>query len=96
MKESVLKEDRKGVCFLCKKHMATEKHHIFGAANRKKSDEIGLFVHLCHYCHNEPPNGVHFNAKANYNLRKIGQKAAMMHYGWSIEDFRLIFGKNYL
>lgn len=81
-------------CFICGSHRWIEIHHVFGAYNRKKSTEYGLVVPLCHYCHNEPPNGVHHNADNNRKLRRIGQKAFQKHY--PDLDFRQIFGKNYL
>jgi hypothetical protein len=53
-------------------------------------------VWLCHYCHNEPPDGVHQNRRRRLMLQARAQEAAMREYGWSIEDFRGIFGKNYI
>jgi len=29
-------------------------------------------------------------------LKQICQAAAMKHYGWTIDDFRMKFGKNYM
>lgn len=83
-------------CFICGSYRWIEWHHIFGAADRKKSTEYGLVVPLCRYCHNEPPNGVHFNKAIRRKLQAYAQKKAMKHYGWSIEDFRAVFGRNYL
>jgi hypothetical protein len=51
-------------------------------------------VYLCHHCHNEPPNGVHFNRKTMDWLRAKGQQAFMEKY--PNEDFVKIFGRNYL
>lgn len=74
-----------------------ESHHIYnGNPNRKLSEKYGLKVYLCHYCHNEPPNGVHFNSMINLCLKANTQKKAMEYYGWDIDTFRSIFGKNYL
>ena len=47
-------------CYVCG-YPVTEIHHIFGGANRKISDKYGFTVRLCHYHHNEPPDGAHFN-----------------------------------
>jgi hypothetical protein len=72
-------------------------HHVFGAANRNKSEKYGLTVYLHHSkCHIFGENAVHKNAEINRKLQAIAQKKAMKHYGWSIEDFRKEFGKNYL
>ena len=73
-----------------------EKHHVFGGAYRSKSEKLGMTVHLCHNCHNEPPKGVHHNAEMNRQLKARAQRKAMEYYGWSVEDFINMFGKNYL
>jgi hypothetical protein len=97
MSKSIIKGTQKGICYLCRRFGATEEHHIFGGvANRKKSERDGLKVDLCHFCHNEPPNGVHFNKDRNNRLRQIGQRAWMERYGKTIEDFIKEYGKNYL
>jgi hypothetical protein len=46
--------------------------------------------------HNMSAHGVHFNHEFDMALKRIGQQAAMDYYGWSVEQFREIFGKNYL
>ena len=95
--DAIIKGDKKGTCFLCGRNDWIEIHHIFnGTANRKKSEKYGLTVHLCHWCHNEPPNGAHYNQDADTRLKQIGQKAAMNEYGWTVDEFREVFGKNYL
>lgn len=81
-------------CFFCGSTRWLEKHHIFGGANRKKSEKYGLTVYLCHYCHNEPPKGVHFNAERMDILHKEGQRVFEQEY--PNKDFLKEFGKNYL
>lgn len=83
-------------CFLCGTVRHLEKHHIFGGALRKKSEQFGLTVHLCHVCHNEPPYGVHHNRDTSDGLKRTAQAAAMARFGWSTNDFIRKFGKNYL
>ena len=87
-------------CFLCGRsetsYIRLERHHIFGAANRPLSEKYGLTVMLCHNCHNEPPRGVHFNKETADYLHRYGQEKAMREQGWTIEEFRAVFGKNYL
>lgn len=95
MAKSVIQENRE--CYMCGSQVWLEEHHcFFGNPGRKLSERCGLKVYLCHYCHNEPPNGVHHNAKNNRKLQEDAQKKAMEHYGWTKDDFRKIFGKNYL
>lgn len=81
-------------CFICGSTQWLESHHIFGGPNRKLSEKYGLKVNLCHYCHNEPPNGVHHNRERMEWLKQQGQKKFNEVY--PDLDFRAIFGKNYL
>lgn len=83
-------------CYICGSTQWIEKHHVFGGANRKLSEKYGLTVDLCHYHHNEPPDGVHFNKEIREHLQADIQRAAMERYGWTTEDFIKIFGRNYL
>ncbi len=72
------------------------RHEVFYGTNRQKSIQYGLIVFLTPEMHNMSDYGVHFNSEFNLMLRQIGQKAAMEYYGWSIDEFREIFGANYL
>lgn len=83
-------------CYFCGSTQWIERHHVFGGACRKLSERYGLVVDLCHYCHNEPPDGVHFNAERRKELQRKTQLWAMEKYGWTEEDFIKIFGRNYL
>ena len=81
-------------CYLCGRNWAIEKHHVFGGSNRKKSEKYGMTVDLCHWCHNEPPDGVHHNSEQNKRLKAGFQgKFEETH---SREEFRRIFGKSYI
>lgn len=87
-------------CFLCKRNGRgdrLERHHIFGAANRKKSEKYGLVVYLCgNRCHRLGEYSVHQNAEVMDYLHKYGQEKAMKEQGWTTEQFVKEFGKNYL
>ena len=96
MKKSIIPDDEKGRCYLCGKWGWTERHHVFGGAFRKKSEDYKITVYLCHTCHNEPPNGVHQNKAMRLYLKRQVQQIAMDHYGWTTEEFIKIFGRNYL
>lgn len=72
------------------------RHEVFFGSNRQKSIDYGLVVFLSPAMHNASNNGVHYNRAFDLELKRLGQKAAMDYYGWSIEDFIRIFGKNYL
>ena len=79
-------------CYICGKP-ACERHHIFGGANRPKSEKYGLVVWLCRECHNQ----VHFGKRSKElmeKLRKEGQ-AKFESENPSL-DFQTIFHCNYL
>ena len=81
-------------CYECGRTKAPlERHHIFnGNPNRKLSEKYGLWVYLCPPCHRK----VHAEFALREHLKQTAQREAMKTYGWSVDDFRRIFGKNYL
>ena len=87
-------------CWLCGANGCADpldKHHIFGGANRKKSDRMGLVVYLCHNrCHIFGKNAVHQNKETMLKLHKYGQQKAMLENDWNTARFIAEFGKNYL
>jgi hypothetical protein len=96
MSKSIIKSTTKGMCYICGRFGQTEEHHIFRGKNRKRADADGLVVHLCHWCHNEPPYGVHFNKTIDTRLKQIGQRTWMRHYDKTVDDFIKAYGRNYL
>ena len=99
MSNSIMQEDNTH-CFLCGRNANFEPldaHHIFGAVYRKKSEKYGLKVFLHHSeCHIFGRNSVHQNARISAELKAQAQQKAMEYYGWTVDDFRNVFGKNYL
>jgi hypothetical protein len=97
--DSIIQEDRTH-CFICGMNTNLEPldcHHVFGGANRKKSERYGLKVYIHHdKCHIFGKESVHRNAEVDKALKQRVQEEAMDHYGWSVQDFIDIFGKNYL
>lgn len=87
-------------CWLCGKNGngdPLDRHHIFGGANRKKSEKYGLVVDLCHHeCHIFGKNAAHQNAETMQKLHEYGQKKAMEENNWTIPDFIREFDRNYL
>lgn len=79
-------------CFLCNYRGDLVRHEPFNASNRQKSKALGIWVYLCPRCHMD----LHDHPDAARQLKKIAQWNAMAHYGWTIEDFRERFGKNYV
>jgi hypothetical protein len=97
--ESIIQKD-KTKCFICKQNACGDflaKHHVFGGAMRSKSERYGLTVYIHNdKCHIFGKYAVHKNAEVNRQLQAYVQKKAMEHYGWSVDDFRREFYKNYL
>lgn len=87
-------------CWLCGKNGngdPLDRHHIFGGANRKKSEKYGLVVYLCHHeCHIFGKNAAHQSAETMQKLHEYGQKKAMKENNWTIPDFIREFDRNYL
>lgn len=99
--DSILHKKENRTCFLCmklhgdcRKLPYLEAHHVFGGANRKKSEEYGLKVYLCLEHHREGPEAVHRNHDMMRLVQQEGQRA--FHLVYPEIDFRMEFGKNYL
>lgn len=92
MSKSILQNSNE--CYLCGTTQWLETHHVFGASNRDKSEKYGLVVRLCHYCHNEPPIGVHHNRDTDLMLKQIAQEEFQKRY--PDINFVQLFGRNYL
>lgn len=90
--ESILTNDMCS-CMECGRTDWIEKHHVFGGANRKWSQKYKLIVPLCHYCHNEPPTGIHFNKEMAAWYHEFAQRRFEEEYPDLI--FQNIFGRNY-
>ena len=97
--DSIIQTD-KTHCFLCGMNANFEPldmHHIFNKSDKKRSEKYGLIVYLHHRkCHIFGKDSVHQNAEVNNRVKAHAQRVAMKHYGWSVEDWIKIFGKNYL
>lgn len=95
MRYSIL-TDNLDKCIMCGSESWIELHEVFFGKNRKLSIQHGLVAPLCHYCHNEPPNGVHHNKYNDMRLKRLAQEVFMARYEKTEEEFIKIFGKNYL
>lgn len=87
-------------CFLCGRNGQAdrlERHHIFGGPNRSLSEKYGLVVYLCgNQCHRNGPKAAHRSPETAKLLHIYGQKKAMRENGWTADQFREVFGRNYL
>lgn len=94
MKKITVQKER-GKCFICGCTGAIEEHHVFfGTADRKKSDEYGCVVDLCHFHHTESKDSVHMNSKVGDTLKQYAQACFEEQLGH--DKFMEVFGKNYL
>ena len=96
--KSIIQSD-KSRCYLCGRRGGADpldEHHVFGGPNRKISEKDGLKVFLCHSrCHIFGNDAVHKNCDVDKALKASVQALAMDYYGWTTDDFRARFGKNY-
>lgn len=90
--KSIMQEDCSR-CYLCGRPPRQE-HHVFGGANRRKSEKNGLKVKLCLECHIYGPEAVHTNQETMRRLRQEGQRAFERTH--TRAEFISEFGKNYL
>ena len=90
--DSIMVENE-GVCALCgRRNQKLDRHEPWGGANRQKSKELGLWVNLHRACHEE----AHRDAETGRQLRADAQRAAMLRYGWTREEWIRRFGKSEL
>ncbi len=94
MKNSIIQAEKE--CFVTGETYNLHKHHIFGGANRKRSEKYGLFIWLRADHHNMESYGIHFNKEFDGQVKAMAQEKAMKEYGWTMEEWILEFGKNYI
>lgn len=81
-----------GNCEICHRFRSLDKHHVFGAGFRSKSEKYGAVVWICRECHND----LHHKHPAQYEwLKKQWQRRLMEEHGWNVDEFIQIFGRNY-
>ena len=80
-------------CYICGRETGLEIHHIMAGSNRRHSDRLGLWVHLCSECH-RGADGAQYNREVGDRLKRDAQMAFEELY--SHEEWMKIFKKNYL
>lgn len=95
---SIIHDLEERTCLVCGAVGNTHIHEVFfgRTGNRDLSIKYGLCVNLCPRHHNASNEGVHFNKTLDNRLKSFTQKKAMEYYGWTVDEFRKIFGKNHL
>jgi hypothetical protein len=89
--KSIIQNEKK--CWVCGSTRHLEKHHCFGASNRKLSEKFGLTIWLC-LEHHRGNTGVHFNPELADMVHRHAQTVFEKEH--SREEFMTIFGRNYL
>ena len=79
-------------CLICGKQTDLVRHEVFHGSNRQKSKKYGCWIILCPRCHER----IHSNPSAYRWIQVEMQRTAMERYGWTVEDFRNVFGKSYI
>lgn len=100
-KKSILQE-KNGICFLCallegdtRQQYGLHKHHVFfGTANRKLSEEDGLYIYLCMRHHETGPDAVHVNKGTRVMLQIYAQEAYEKTH--TREEFIKRYGRSYI
>lgn len=80
-------------CYICQKQGLLDKHHVWhGTANRRLSEQDGLYVWLCRDCHHK----LHDKGKLDKWLMIQAEINWMMRYDMSEDDFIKRYGKSYI
>ena len=80
-----------GKCFLCHRETNLDRHHVFNGAMRNKSEEYNAVILVCRNCHER----IHKDAGLRNSLKAQWQQALMAYHGWTLDEWREIFHKNY-
>jgi hypothetical protein len=92
MGKSIMQDEK--ICYITGDTMNLHKHHIFGAANRKLSEQYGLWIWLRADWHNLSNYGIHFNKTLDADIKRKAQEKFNSFYPQL--SFIKLFGKNYL
>lgn len=90
--KSILQSEKK--CYVTELTDGLHKHHIYGAANRKISEDNGFWVWLTPKYHNMSDRGVHFNKEFDLLLKQECQ--AKYEETHSRDEFMELIGRSYL
>lgn len=72
-------------------------HHIYGGSGRRSvSDREGCWAYLCPAHHNMSSSGVHFDRDLDLRLKEDCERRWCDRNGKTKDDFRAVFGINYL
>lgn len=78
-------------CYRCGRP-ATDIHHVFNGALKKKSELFGAVIPLCRDCHMY----YHTHEIDNQKLKREWQIRIMIDNNLDVDQFREVFKKSYL
>lgn len=99
--KSILQE-KNGICFLCsvlegdtRQQSGLHKHHVFfGSANRRMSEEDGLYIYLCMRHHEIGPDAVHKDKGSRVMTQIYAQEVYEKTH--TREEFVERYGRSYI
>lgn len=81
-------------CDIClRRDRPLHRHEAFGGAYRTRAKNLGCWLLVCDVCHRRMHQQ---DANLRFQIKQLVQLCAMEHYGWTVDQFRLYFGRNYL
>lgn len=93
MSKSILQHEKE--CFICHDiRKGLQQHHCLHGSYRKKADEWGLWVWLCHYHHTGSGASVHHDHDMDLFFQRLAQKKFEELYGH--DKFMEEFGRSWL
>lgn len=93
--KSIIQSEK--VCYRTGATFDLEEHHVYGGnPNRKLSEKYGLKIWLKADYHRNTKHSIHMNKEFREQVQRDVQLIAMKHYGWTVDDFRQIFGRSFI
>lgn len=89
---SILQDKKE--CFITHRTYGLHKHHIYGGANRRISEEHGFYIWLVPELHNMSNKGIHFNKDFDLRIKRLCQREFEKTH--SRDEFMRLIGRNYL
>lgn len=83
-------------CWICHSPQAV-RHHIYGGNGRRPiSDREGCWIYLCPAHHNMSEFGIHFDKELDKAIKEDCERRWCAANGKTPDDFREVFGVNYI
>lgn len=92
MTKSILQKEKE--CFITHRAYGLHKHHVYGGANRRISEENGFYIYLIPELHNMSDKGIHFNKEFDLMIKRKCQ--AEYEKTHTRSEFMALIGRNYL